>query len=55
MGLFCRIVFCQNRAMLVNAGACHEDATIIGYEGGVTGTLADSGEIGDVLSPPRFS
>jgi len=30
-------------------------ATFIGYEGAVTGTMADSGAIDDVLSPPRFT
>ncbi len=40
---------------MVNACACHKPATFLRYEGGVTGTLADSGGIDDVLLPPRFS
>src|SRR5262249_58660078 len=34
---------------------CHEPATFLRYEGTVTGTLADSGALEDVLLPPRFS
>jgi len=40
---------------LLAESRCHEPATFLRYEGAVTGTLADSGEMDDVLLPPRFT